>query len=188
MRKVLSFIGYFCESIYKAWNKYIISPIKKARFKQCGKKVRLGARVKINGYNNVFAGNNIVIGEDNRFICYLAKIIIKDNVMFAPNVTCITGGHRIDMVGRYMISVTHGEKRPEDDRNIVFEGDNWIGANAIILRGVTIGEGAVVAAGAVVTKDVAPYTIVAGCPAKEIKKRFSEEEIIKHKSILNGLC
>lgn len=51
--------------------------------------------------------------------------------------------------------------------------------NAMIMPGVTIGEGAIVAAGSVVTKDVAPYTIVGGNPAKEIKKRFSEEEITK---------
>lgn len=55
--------------------------------------------------------------------------------------------------------------------------DVWIGANVLILNGVTIGNGAVIASGAVVTKDVAPYTIVGGVPAKEIRKRFSDEEI-----------
>lgn len=55
--------------------------------------------------------------------------------------------------------------------------DVWIGERAILLDGINIGIGAVVAAGAVVTKDVAPYTIVGGVPAKEIKKRFSENEI-----------
>ena len=51
----------------------------------------------------------------------------------------------------------------------------WIGARSIILQGVTIGEGAVVAAGSVVSKDVAPYTIVAGVPAKVVKQRIIEE-------------
>lgn len=55
--------------------------------------------------------------------------------------------------------------------------DVWIGANAIISRGVTIGNGAVVAAGAVVTKDVQPYSVVGGVPAKHIKFRFSPQEI-----------
>ncbi|WP_426668526.1 DapH/DapD/GlmU-related protein [Mucilaginibacter sp. McL0603] len=55
--------------------------------------------------------------------------------------------------------------------------DVWIGENAIVLDGVNIGTGAVVAAGAVVTKDVAPYTIVGGVPAKIIKTRFSGSEI-----------
>lgn len=55
--------------------------------------------------------------------------------------------------------------------------DVWIGARAMILDGVTVGTGAVVAAGAVVTKDVAPYAIVGGIPACTIRKRFSEEQI-----------
>lgn len=55
--------------------------------------------------------------------------------------------------------------------------DVWIGTGALLIGGITVGDGAVIAAGAVVTKDVAPYTIVAGNPAREIRKRFSDEEI-----------
>lgn len=62
---------------------------------------------------------------------------------------------------------------------VVIGNDVWIGSNVLLLPGVHIGDGAVVAAGAVVTKDVSPYSIVGGVPAKEIKKRFSEEEIKK---------
>ncbi len=57
--------------------------------------------------------------------------------------------------------------------------DVWIGANAIICRNVVIGNGAIIGAGAVVTKNVAPYTIVVGAPAKPIKKRFSDDVIIR---------
>ena len=117
-------------------------------------------------------------------MCTRAKIKIGDNIMFGPGVTCITGGHRTDMVGRYMVSVTNEEKRPEDDRDIIFEGDNWVGANVTILRGVTIGEGSVIAAGAVVTKDVPPYSIVGGVPAKVIKMRFTDEELTEHKRLM----
>ena len=59
----------------------------------------------------------------------------------------------------------------------VLEGDNWIGANATILKGVTIGEGAIVASNSLVTKDVPPYSIVGGVPAKVIKYRFEPEMI-----------
>lgn len=61
--------------------------------------------------------------------------------------------------------------------HITIGHDVWIGLRAIILRGVTIGDGAVVAAGAVVTKDVAPYTIVGGTPAKPIRRRFNDDTI-----------
>lgn len=61
--------------------------------------------------------------------------------------------------------------------NIVVGNDVWIGYEAIILSGVTIGDGAIIGTRAVVTKDVPPYTIVGGVPAKQIRKRFSEETI-----------
>ncbi len=61
--------------------------------------------------------------------------------------------------------------------DIVIGNDVWIGYEAVVLAGVTIGDGAIVAARAVVTKDVPPYTIVGGMPAKPIRKRFSDSEI-----------
>lgn len=66
--------------------------------------------------------------------------------------------------------------------NIIIGNDVWIGYDAIILSGVTIGDGAIIGARAVVTKDVPPYTIVGGIPAKAIRKRFDEKTI---KSLLN---
>ena len=86
--------------------------------------------------------------------------------MFGPNCSIITGDHRIDIVGKYMQEVTVAEKKPENDMPVVIEGDNWIGANALILKGVTVGKGAVVAAGSVVTHNVPSYSIVGGCRPK----------------------
>ena len=61
--------------------------------------------------------------------------------------------------------------------DIVIGNDVWIGYEAVILAGVTIGDGAVIGARAVVTKDVAPYTVVGGVPARSVKKRFSDGTI-----------
>ncbi|MBE6589652.1 MAG: CatB-related O-acetyltransferase [Ruminococcaceae bacterium] len=141
--------------------------------------------MKMYGPQNIILGNDVGIGAEALFMCTRAKIIIGDHVMFGPRVTVITGGHRMDLIGRYMTTVTNEEKRPEDDRDVIFEGDNWIGANVTVLRGVTVGEGAVIAAGAVVTKDVPPYSIVGGVPAKVIKMRFDEETLAKHIETLN---
>jgi acetyltransferase-like isoleucine patch superfamily enzyme len=66
---------------------------------------------------------------------------------------------------------------PEKRYAVVVGNDVWIGTDAILMAGITVGDGAVIAAGAVVTKDVAPYSIVGGVPAKEIKKRFDNEKI-----------
>lgn len=64
-----------------------------------------------------------------------------------------------------------------ENHHVVIGNDVWIGANATILNGVHIGNGAIIAAGAVVVRDVPPYTVVGGVPAKEIKKRFTPEQI-----------
>ena len=96
----------------------------------------------------------------------------------------ITGNHRIDLVGEYMINVTNEMKLPENDQDIIIEDDVWIGARAIILKGVKIGEGSIIAAGAVVTKNIPPYSIYYGI--NKIKKRFTEEQIKLHKEILKN--
>ncbi|HDZ8876661.1 hypothetical protein J4G66_16215 [Aeromonas dhakensis] len=70
------------------------------------------------------------------------------------------------------------------NQKIKIGNDVWIGANAIILPGVTIGDGAVVGAGAVVTRDVPDYAIVVGVPAKVIRQRFNKKQI----SILKRIC
>ena len=66
---------------------------------------------------------------------------------------------------------------PENKRAIVIGNDVWMGANCIIFEGVTIGDGAIIGTGALVTKDVPAYSIVGGIPAKIIRKRFSEDII-----------
>ena len=67
---------------------------------------------------------------------------------------------------------------------MVIEDGCWIGANVTTLKGVTIGRGSVVAAGAVVTRSCPPYSIIGGVPARVIKPRFTAEEIEEHESLL----
>ena len=165
MRSLYDIIGY----IPAAFNKLFIDPIIRASCMRCGSSVKIGRGARIYGVKNLILGNDVSIGERATIMCTRAKVKIGDHVMTGPNVTIITGGHRTDLVGRYMTTVTNAEKRPEDDRDIIFEGDNWIGANATILRGVTVGRGAIIAAGAVVTKDVPANTVVGGVPARVIK-------------------
>lgn len=79
------------------------------------------------------------------------------------------------------------EKLPENDAPVVIEDDVWCGANVTILKGVTIGRGSVVAAGAVVTRSCPPYSIIGGVPAKVLKMRFTAEEIEEHERLLKEL-
>lgn len=77
----------------------------------------------------------------------------------------------------------HVKSAWDNKGDIVIGNDVWIGYEAVILSGVHIGDGAIIGTRAVVTKDVPPYTIVGGIPAKEIKKRFNEETINKLQQI-----
>lgn len=79
--------------------------------------------------------------------------------------------------GKYFHNASYECSPLRDNREVVIGNDVWIGANAILLPGVNIGDGAVIAAGAVVTKDVEPYAVVGGVPAKVIKYRFEKEDI-----------
>lgn len=104
----------------------------------------------------------------------------------AHGVQIFTGGeYRPDWVTTYPFNVIWShvagdiKGHPKSKRNVVIGNDVWIGMDALILSGVTIGDGAVIGARAVVTKDVPPYAIVAGNPAKIIRYRFDEETIRK---------
>ena len=103
--------------------------------------------------------------------------------MFGPNVTVMGGDHNYSQIGRYMFDVK--DKSPLDDLPVIISNDVWLGAGCTILKGVTIGEGAIVAAGALVLKDVPPFSIVGGVPSKVIKERFTKNELIKHKEMLD---
>lgn len=169
IRKIYKIGSLLKRGVYKV----IIMPMRKLQFAECGKSVTIGQGGNFT-YENVYIGNHVYIASDVTFMSTRAKIYIGDHVMITSGTFVITGNHRIDIPGRYMDMITDDEKRPEDDQDVIFEGDNWIGVGSIILKGVTIGEGAVVAAGSVVTKSVPPYTIVGGVPAKVIGERFKK--------------
>lgn len=186
MNKVNGFLWQLLSWFRSGMNHYLWSSFKKSLCESCGKNVLICRDCKAY-WRNLIIGDDVSINEGARFLNTRAKIHIGDHVIFGPNVSVITGNHRIDVVGRYMSSITEDEKLPENDEDVVFEGDNWIGANATILMGVTVGFGAVIAAGAVVVSDVPEYSIVGGIPAKEIKKRFSDDDIKEHERII-GRC
>ena len=161
-------------------------PIIRRSFAECGKGVRIHRHCSFVGIENVRVGDYVFLGENTRILSTRASAIIGSHVMFGPNVTIVTGDHRTDVIGKYMTDLKDSDKRPEDDEEVVIEDDVWIGNGAIILKSVKIGRGAVIAAGAVVTKDVEPYSIVGGVPAKAIGTRFDEEQIREHEKMLYG--
>lgn len=127
----------------------------------------VGERVWIAKTFNCDCGKNIFIGNDflgnyNLTILDIREVHIGNNVMVGPNTLITTVGHPIDYRRRrnYLACA----------KPIIIEDDVWIGGSVTILPGITIGHGAVIAAGAVVTKDVPPCIVVGGVPAKIIKQ------------------
>lgn len=108
------------------------------------------------------------------------RVVIGNYCSIGPECVFMTGGeHRHDGLSTYPFRVKLGlcENESVTRGPIVLEDDVWLGFRATVMSGVRIGKGAVVAAGAVVTKDVPPYAIVGGVPAKVIKYRFPETVI-----------
>jgi maltose O-acetyltransferase len=126
-----------------------------SKFEPCvyisdARRLRVGRHVRIN--ENAFLQGAIVIG---------------DFVMIAPKVSIYTRTHRHEDAGRPMVLAGETETRP-----VTIEDDVWIGINAVVLPGITIGRGSIVGANSLVNKNVEPYSIVGGVPARLIRRRM----------------
>lgn len=123
-----------------------------------------------------------------------SQLIIGGFCSIAHNITIFLGGnHRSDLFSTYKFGLdgqnnifnkfgpegSDGKGVLTSNGDVIIGNDVWIGFGSTIMSGVTIGDGAIIAAKSVVTKNVEPYTIVGGNPAKLIKKRFSDESIEK---------
>ena len=173
-------IGRFLLFMYRVINRISIA-IYKPLFRSCGSNVYFFPSHDFS-YSTISIGDDVFIGRYALFQATVCSITIGNKVMFGPRVTIMGGDHNTDCVGRYMYDVK--EKLPRNDLPVVIEDDVWIGCNVTILKGVTIGRGSIVAAGAVVNKNVQPYSIVGGNPAVIIKQRWSPEVISEHEKLL----
>jgi acetyltransferase-like isoleucine patch superfamily enzyme len=125
---------------------------------------------------HTYCGNSKIIGDPS--LVYIGKFCsIANDVIFLSK-----RDHHTEWISTYPFTKLYPEieaDHPTGKGKIIVKNDVWIGFRSIILSGVTIHDGAVIAAGSVITKDVPPYTIVGGNPAKIIKKRFSDDIIKK---------
>lgn len=126
------------------------------------KNTKLEHKVYLSNAKHTKIGKNCRINEN----VFIQQAIIEDEVLIAPNVAILSVSHKHE---RTDISIVNqGDTKPNPPS---IKKGAWLGRNVVVLPGVIIGEGAIVAAGAVVNKNVDAYTIVGGVPAKFIKKR-----------------
>lgn len=127
-------------------------------------------------FSDLKAGAFSYVGANSKLY---PRVEIGNYTMIADDVKVVGGDHTFDKPGLPMIFCDRGLVN-----KTIIGNDVWIGTNVIILTGVKIGDGAIIAAGSVVTKDVKPYYIMAGVPAKKVKIRFNENEMKVHNNML----
>ncbi len=131
-----------------------------------GARSYLNKRASLRSPENISIGSGVSIGPDSRLWASPgAKLYIGDKALFGPNVLILTSNHGSAEGDLAMID------QPWIERDVHIGADVWIGANAVVLPGITIGDHSIVAAGAIVTKDVAAYSVVGGVPARVIMSR-----------------
>ena len=138
---------------------------------KAGENIRIGNNFRSMGHDYLYAdegsieiGNNMSMNTNVQIGASSGKIVIGNNVLIGPNVVLRAADHGLSK-GAAIASQAHSSGE------IIIEDDVWIGANAVILRNVRLGQGCVVAAGAVVTIDVAALVVVGGVPARKISLR-----------------
>lgn len=148
--------------------------------KTFGRDIHIGERCKLWAPDSIDIGSGVYIGKE---VMIEANCTIGDGAIIANRVA-VVGRHDHDFrqvgvpvrFGAWVgaLSPDHVHRR----ERAVIGADVWIGYGAIILTGCTVGRGSIVAAGAVVTKDVPPYSIVGGNPARVLRSRFNEDAVI----------
>jgi maltose O-acetyltransferase len=134
-------------------------------FRKCGRNVNIRPRVYFGSGRNISIGDDSMLGQ-NSIIGSTAAVVIGNDVMMGPGVLIYTSNHGMEP-GIPM------RRQPLQCAPVCVGNDVWIGARCILLPGITIGDGAVLAAGAVVTSDVPANAVVGGVPAKVLKYRMS---------------
>ncbi len=130
-------------------------------------------------YTYKFLGNDVYLGP---YCHFSTNVIFESNILIGPRVSFVGGDHRFDIPGSTIMK----SGRPDNFNNhIHIKDDVWIGINSVVMTGVTVGCGSIIAAGSTVTKDVLPNSIVGGVPAKLIRNRFTPSDFAIHQKHIN---
>lgn len=175
-------VGKILEISYKIFCRYKENKARK-EIARIGKSSSLSYSFIIQGVQNIYIEEHCNIRANAVLTAINAKIVIKRWSGAAPYLYVSTGNHRM-LPGRFYRSVTDLEKGEGYDADVIINEDVWIASRVTLLKGVNIGRGAIIAAGAVVNKDVLPYSIVGGVPARFIKFKWSLEQVLEHEKIL----
>lgn len=161
---------------------------RRSKLGYCHPSVMIGPPFVVGHPENVFIYENVSIGSGTISASRKAKFIMKRNSVSASGLMVRTGNH-MQEVGKWFRFIDDDYKEASGmmdfyNKDVIVEEDVWLGINVTLLAGVTVGRGSIVAAGAVVSKDVPPYCIAGGVPAHFIKFKWTVEQILEHESLL----
>ena len=170
-----TFQSKICYGLYKTFAAWLptgqrCKPAKRIRYYFAKHICTLGKDVNIE--RNAFFTPELVVGDHSGVGVnseVYGPVTIGDNVMMGPEVVIYTSGHDFSRTDIPIMEQGSTEVEP-----VVIGSDCWIGRRAMIMPGVHIGDGCVIGAGAVVTKDIPPYSVAAGVPARVLKSRLPE--------------
>lgn len=155
----------------------------RSQFGYCAENAIFGYPMTIYNPKGLFLYENVKLLQ---FSCIInskhEKVIIKKYSVIAAHSTFVTNNHISTVtIPQFLLGQSHINDK---SRDIIVNEDCWIGTGVIVLAGVNVGRGSVIGAGSIVTKDIPPYAVVAGNPAKIIAVKFSIPQIIEHEKAL----
>lgn len=171
----------FLRGLYTWYKSYF--GFKRKKMGYCACSVVITPPIYIDKPSNVFLYDKTQLAMNSHIFATNAKFIIKANCCIAEGLTVHTGNHTI-ILGCFCSDITEQNKPQGYDKDVIVESDVWIGCNVTLLSGVHIGRGATIAAGAVVNRDIPPYAIAGGVPAKVIRFKWSIDQILEHEAVL----
>ena len=174
---------FYIVYIFRILFSLMMFPLRKLIYKDIGFLTYISLTSSVRNHRNISLGNNcqinsfvvlwptkLSVGSNCQFnpgTAIYGDVTIGNNVMIAPNCMIAGGNHTFRDVNIPMIFQGSNEK------GIMIGDDVWIGANSVIVDGVKIGSGAVIAAGSIIVKNVQEYHVVGGVPAKQLKSRLT---------------
>ncbi len=177
---MISILLNFVRRARGVWQRY--------KYPHISKTSRVGRNVAVFNRHNLYMEENTNINPDSVIMNSRCKFIMKKN-SGAANALFVSTGNHMSIPGMLMKQVTEKVKDQYDthhqfNKDVVVEEDVWIASRVTLLAGVKVGRGSVIGAGAVVRKNIPPYSIVIGNPSKIVGFRFTPEEALEHEAAL----
>lgn len=171
LKRIKHGIGIFCH--------YYVKP-NPAKLGYFGKKASLGIPADLKNPHNIYLYDFARIGRRSTIMTMgNSRFVMKRGCLTAEGLVVVTSNHR-QHIGQFL----SGGNEDNEYKDVIVEEDVWIGINVTLLSGTHIGRGAIIGACSVVTKEIPPYAVAVGNPARVIKFKWSIEEIIKHEKTL----